>query len=172
MHIGQGKNCCMLSSCICLSLVLNKDFYNSYILCYRPCSLRPNMFSDSGMHLLQFCSRNTGSYSRTLHVASTKLRNLKLTQFLKLKIWNNIFETRAILFIEGSKVQWDEGGGRMLLGDNRRRGDSFMFEFGFQLDFLLSSILGKIRLAPDLLERENCASRGVFVYICFPAFMK
>jgi len=55
-----------------------------------------------------------------------------------------------------------------------------MFEFGFKLDFLLYIFVFsiptwakfEIRFAAYLLEREYCASRGVFVYICFPAFMK
>jgi hypothetical protein len=30
----------------------------------------------------------------------------------------NIFETRTEPFLSGKKAQWDESGGRILLGDN------------------------------------------------------
>ena len=48
------------------------------------------MFSDSGMHNLQFCNRNTGSYSRTLDVASTndaRLTQYEVTQFQTFSIF-------------------------------------------------------------------------------------
>jgi hypothetical protein len=132
----------MLCSCICLHrflqllqrmlsalLLETKDVF-SLSAAWNICSFA----TETPDYICVHCS----SQVRTMpDWHNLKLRNFKLTQFFKLKIWNNkIFETRAILFIAGSEVLWDEGGGRIMLGDNRRRGDSFMFESGFQLDFL------------------------------------
>jgi hypothetical protein len=60
------------------------------------------------------------------------------------------------IFRAGMKAQWDEGGGRVLLGDNRRpavsRSRSCVLEFGFQLDsqsvhIYLAILLGVGRVA-------------------------
>jgi hypothetical protein len=45
---------------------------------------------------------------------------LDLRNFIRVKkiVSNHIFETRTEFFPAGMKSKWDEGGGRVLLGDN------------------------------------------------------
>jgi hypothetical protein len=51
------------------------------------------------------------------------------------KVWNkgnSILENRAGFFFEGMKAQWDEGGGRVLLGDNTCGGVVTLLPIRFQ----------------------------------------
>jgi hypothetical protein len=73
------------------------------------------------------------------------LRNLRRAIFNKIKKKrNNIFETRSDHLIAVTKAQWDECGGRILLGDNTGGGAAMgcgrsvpsVLDFGFQLDYL------------------------------------
>jgi len=118
-------------------------------------------------------------HSLTYTVSSYVLPNL--TQFEKAKNWNNNdFEMCTKSFSLAMKVEWDEGGGRILL-DNSTGSRAFMLQLvRFQfvgmwisagLSYLtyeltvcvLSYALHKIWLAPHLLECNYCVCCGVSV---------
>jgi hypothetical protein len=68
------------------------------------------------------------------------------------------------------KTQWDEGSGRILLGDNTDNGAvmlrPFSFqcaEFVFQLEHTIQYT--HLRLEPDLPVLNYCVSRKEFLYV-------
>jgi hypothetical protein len=60
-----------------------------------------------------------------------KLHTFKITQFSKVETIN-IFKKRVEFFRAVVKAQWDEGGGRLLLGDNTGGGAVMLRPVGFQ----------------------------------------
>jgi len=58
----------------------------------------------------------------------------KYKVYEKLKTETNISETDAEFFLAGMRQKWDEGGGRVLLGDNTRGGEVMMWPIRFQCD--------------------------------------
>ena len=100
--------------------------------------------------------------------------------FVRMRWSNNIHETCAILFLAWLKAQWDEGSGRILLGDNRRwdglaAADQFPACWSLYFSWtslcihvqltvcLLCSNLRKIGLASVLPVDKYCVSLGVCV---------
>jgi len=93
----------------------------------------------------------------------------ELRKFLKVKEWNHIFEMGPEFYIAAMKEQWDECGGRILLGDNTGDGEvmlrrfgrliSIVLDLGFQLDsvvctHIVDHVCTKFRCA------KNCGSSG------------
>jgi hypothetical protein len=101
------------------------------------------------------------SYTQALPVltiSSYAISGLKKTS----KMWNNIlFETHANIFLAGKDAPWDEGGDRLLLGDNTG-GVAVMLRsigFIFQLDPLLHT---HIFLVDHVYIQSRLAQNSVF----------
>ena len=105
--------------------------------------------------------------------------------FTKLKNWNNLFEMNDGFFLAGKNEQWDDGSGRILLGDKTGVGvvnlrpiriqffglriltglpctcvcacaRACVYIFVYMTMYLLISDLHKIRLAPNLTKCNYC----------------
>ena len=71
---------------------------------------------------------------------SFKLRNFRLNAILwKKKMSITFFKMYTEYLFPETKTRWNEGGGRILLGDSKAAGrsGSTVVEFGFNLDLLL-----------------------------------
>ena len=122
---------------------------------------------------------------RTRHFANTDIarlcgfnsRNFGHAVFKKVETWNSkVFERYAKFFVAGMKAQGDEGGGRILLGDNTGCGAVMLRPIrlhcvGVRISTALlcvhihsrlheyTILTRKIRLALDFNERQYCARR-------------
>jgi hypothetical protein len=85
-----------------------------------------------------------------------------VTQFSQGRNLNNVFERRTKFVIAVNKAQWDEGGGRILLGDDAGGGAVMMQPIGSSVLVVLTSTGRRSRvqyrhtrfpLAPGLLQR-------------------
>lgn len=107
---------------------------------------------------------------------NVNLRNSRPTQFFfTLRTLNKLFENALQFSLRGMKAQRDEGGGRILLGDNRGGGAVMVRPIRFQCDGVLISTglpciciytwctfdlaCTQMRLASDVPERNYCVRR-------------